>query len=397
MKKHHDHEEDHPQVHDESNWLVSYADMMTLLFGFFVLMYSMSRVDTDQFAVVSRDVAKFFGGKVKEDKGIVVAVKDVKDMMQTFMKDMEGKGAVSKDEGESLAGNPREADGSEDELPQVPPDRTVEVEQKVNTLTLKFRGSILFGSGSAELKPDFARVLADLGAKLKATGRVQEIRVEGHTDDNPIRSSVFPTNWELSSSRAARIVRQFEKTGIESKGLIAEGLGSSRPEFPNRNEGGQPIRENQAKNRRVVVVVKFAPLTKETREILDTDFEKRKREAAAAAAAGVGAGGVAGSAAGLPVGETNFASSGEGSQEPAPQTPAEVEAAIKDTQDRLATAKVELKKKEEEAKKQRKLAELQEKLNELNRKAKEVETQLKGGGGADSAPAAGDKAPASVQ
>ncbi len=191
MKKHHDHEEDHPHVHDESNWLVSYADMMTLLFGFFVLMYSMSRVDTDQFTVVSRDVAKFFGGKVKEDNGIKVAVKDVKDLMQTFMKEMEGKGAVSKEQGESLAGNPPEAQGDEEEqVADVAPDKTVEMEQKVNTLTLKFRGSILFASGSAELKPDFAKVLADLGGKLKATGRVQEIRVEGHTDDNPIRSAV---------------------------------------------------------------------------------------------------------------------------------------------------------------------------------------------------------------
>jgi chemotaxis protein MotB len=385
-KKHHDHEEDHPVHHDESNWLVSYADMMTLLFGFFVLMYSMSRVDTEQFTVVGKDVAKFFGGKVKEDKGLVVAVKDVKELMQTFMKDMEGKGAVSKDEGQSLAGNPPTADGTEEET-DVTPDKTVEVEQKVNTLTLKFRGSILFGSGSAELKPDFAKVLADLGEKLKATGRVQEIRVEGHTDDNPIRSSVFPTNWELSASRASRIVRQFETTGLDSKALIAEGLGSSRPEAPNRDEAGKALKDNQARNRRVVVVVKFNPMTKENQDALESDFEKKKRENAMNKA------GVQGS--------SNMASNGDQPAEAAPATPAEVEAKIKETQERLAEAKAQLKAKEEEAKKQRKLTDLQEKLNELNRKAQEVEAQLKGSGQAPAAqdPVAptADKAPASVK
>ncbi|RYZ76416.1 MAG: hypothetical protein EOP05_05075, partial [Proteobacteria bacterium] len=367
MKKRHE-EEDHPVHHDESNWLVSYADMMTLLFGFFVLMYSMARVDTDQFTVVSRDVAKFFGGKVQEDKGMVVAVKDVKELMQTFMKELEGKGAVSKEEGETLAGNPPKAEDGEEQEINVAADKTVEVEQKVNTMTLKFRGSILFGSGSAELKPDFAKVLADLGAKLKSTGRVQEIRVEGHTDDSPIRSAVFPTNWELSASRASRIVRQFETSGLDSKGLIAEGLGSSRPEVPNRDEAGKVLRENQAKNRRVVVVVKFAPMTAEGKAALETDFEKRKRA------------GAAGGPAGVP-GSANMASNGDAAPaEAAPQTPAEVEAKIKETQERLAEAKVQLKAREEEAKKQRKLTDLQEKLNELNRKAQEVEAQLKGGG-----------------
>ena len=184
MSDRHDEEEEPQLAHDESNWLVSYADMMTLLFGFFILMYSMSRVDDSKFTIVSKDVAKYFGGKVKDDAGVQILTKDVKNFIGTFMKAIPGKAVSAGEADQTLA----QSGNNED----IPPEKAVDIEEGPNTLVLKFKGSILFGSGSAQIKPDFEKMLTELGQKLKASQRVQEIRVEGHTDDSAIKSAVFP-------------------------------------------------------------------------------------------------------------------------------------------------------------------------------------------------------------
>ena len=82
--------------------------------------------------------------------------------------------------------------------------------------------------------------------------------VEGHTDDNPISSPMFPSNWELSSARASSVIREFEKYGFDPSKLTAEGFGSSRPMVPNRDSKGNPLEENQELNRRVIVDIGFS-------------------------------------------------------------------------------------------------------------------------------------------
>jgi chemotaxis protein MotB len=90
---------------------------------------------------------------------------------------------------------------------------------------------------------------------VRNTGIKYFIKVEGYTDDNPIHSGVFPSNWELSSARAGAILRIFEKLGFEPFRLMAIGFGSSRPAYPNRDSNGKAIAENQSLNRRVVIKV----------------------------------------------------------------------------------------------------------------------------------------------
>ena len=113
-----------------------------------------------------------------------------------------------------------------------------------------------FGSGSAALSDAGATILTKLlGTLLAPRFAGYRITVEGHTDDAPISSTLFPSNWELSSARAASVVRFLVEHGIPARRLRAAGYADTRPLAPNRDAAGRPIPENQAKNRRVAVVL----------------------------------------------------------------------------------------------------------------------------------------------
>ncbi|MBO9666356.1 MAG: OmpA family protein [Bdellovibrio sp.] len=225
-RKHRHHESDHQDHganHDESNWLVSYADMMTLLFGFFVLMYSLSRFDNTRFDLVRKEVAKYFGGTIKEISNVVEAEQKLKTILMGSG-DMKGV-EISK-------GND-------------------------NTLLLKFDGEVLFDSGATELKEAAKPSLRKVVSALRTVPSVQKISVEGHTDADAIQSGVIKSNWELSSLRAGSVVRYFEESGLDSKVLAAVGYGSSRPLAPEKDAQGVELPKNKAINRRVMVEVKL--------------------------------------------------------------------------------------------------------------------------------------------
>lgn len=120
-------------------------------------------------------------------------------------------------------------------------------------MKIVMRSQILFDVGKAELNEEAKKLLTRLAVVIKSTNVAGLIRVEGHTDDSPISTPVFPSNWELSSARATSVVRIFESIGFPSSKLTAVGYGSSRPEASNRDESGFPLAENQALNRRVVI------------------------------------------------------------------------------------------------------------------------------------------------
>jgi chemotaxis protein MotB len=111
-----------------------------------------------------------------------------------------------------------------------------------------------FDSGSATLRSDGQAILLGVAAELKLDMfRDYRITVEGHTDDSPINTARFPSNWELSSARAAAVVRFFLEQGIPAAKLRAAGYADTFPKLPNRDANGNAIPENQAQNRRVVI------------------------------------------------------------------------------------------------------------------------------------------------
>lgn len=207
-----------PQDESESDsiWLISYADLMTLLFGFFVMMMTFSKVDHDTFEKARKETTRFFGGEYKLP-------------MQKLQADLAK------------------------EIQQQQLAEQVHFDLDNRGLSVTFRGALFFDSGSAELRPEAEALTQKILPVIKNLGPDIKIIVEGHTDDSPIFDERFPSNWELSSYRATRVLRLLQGLGVPKTQLRAIGFGDSMPAFPNRDEKGQVIPENQSQNRRVVL------------------------------------------------------------------------------------------------------------------------------------------------
>jgi len=202
----------------EEIWLISYSDMMTLLFGFFVLMYAFASSKQGDAEKVKEGIAKSFGG----------AYIPPYDKLADQLKQQGDKNPILK---------------------------SIDVEKPKDGLEITFRSALLFKSGSAELMPKVKQTMKILARVISRNVDNAEIFVGGHTDDAPIHTRRYPSNWELSSARAAAVVREFISQGYDAKMLVAMGYAETRPEYPNRDQHGKPIKVNRVKNRRVVIKV----------------------------------------------------------------------------------------------------------------------------------------------
>lgn len=225
----HEHRPNPPHLEDkhEEGWLVSYADMMTLLFGFFVILFSMSNMDKKKYEQLSESLAKEF----KEQKAVPPPPPPPSAQLNKILKEQLLKSGLNLKE--------------------------VEIKEDKDGLSISMRGSAFFESGQTSLLPEGSAFVHEVGKALIASHLPFEARVEGHTDDAPIASPSFPTNWELSAARAAGVVRKMAEIGLPSRNLVAMGYGDSRPLVANRMPDGTPIAENMSKNRRVVVYIAF--------------------------------------------------------------------------------------------------------------------------------------------
>ncbi len=220
-------EEAHPELTEEEPWLISYADMMTLMFGFFALMYTTTIVDEKKSDQVDKKLSQYFGGEYVQPTKLI-------------------------------------AEKLEFMWSKLPDGGNFEIIADDDTLEIKLRSSVLFASGSADVNPLSRRIMEELARTLRSDkNRDYRVIVEGHTDDSPIQSDKFPTNWELSGARAASLVRILEEVGYPVLLLQATGFGATRPDFPNRTPAGEAIAENMARNRRVVIKVIPAALKKD--------------------------------------------------------------------------------------------------------------------------------------
>lgn len=210
----------HGDLHDESNWLISYADLMTLLCGFFIMLFSLSSLDAPQYEKVKEAVAAQFGGSYESPH---------KELAQ-FVTQVIHEAGVEK-------------------------EASVRVDP--SGVAVVFESTLFFDTLSADLRAEGERVLNALitrvGEKQTESKIGYKIIVEGHTDGRPILSGTFPTNWELSSARASRVVRMFIDRGFTPKLLSAIGYADTRPEASDRSPSGQWDDAALAKNRRVII------------------------------------------------------------------------------------------------------------------------------------------------
>lgn len=202
----------------EGNWLVSYADMMTLMFGFFVMIAAFSKPDFEKIEKLKESTSTSMGGKY---------TKPFKDLSQELQAILKQKSLES----------------------------DVDVQTDATGIAVISKGTLFFDTGSARLKDGALTLLQQIATLLKQRAKKEDfqISVEGHTDDRPIISQQYPSNWELSSSRASTVVRLFESAGFPHNVLRPVGLADTEPLLPNRDDKGNAIPENQSKNRRIVI------------------------------------------------------------------------------------------------------------------------------------------------
>ena len=209
-----------PPKDDESNWLVSYADMMTLLCGFFIMMFSLAKLDEPSYEKVKESVAKSFGGDYKSP---------TKDLAKFVTQTIEEAGL----------------------------EKETAIKVDSSGVAIVFRSAVFFDSLSSDVTDDGKKILEKLIVSIKER-QEQELKkyrvvVEGYTDGRPVLAGVYPSNWELSGARAARVIRLFLEAGFGPERLTAIGYGDTRPEVIERATDGSWIDEALARNRRVVV------------------------------------------------------------------------------------------------------------------------------------------------
>jgi chemotaxis protein MotB len=243
----------HEEHENHERWLVSYADFITLLFAFFVVLYSISRVDNKRMAQVTQSIkfALHFkgtggiaqmplfegppvdGGKCKTQRGMDERPKTKqREAAEKARKRMEKKLKIY--------------------LQMRPQPSAVQVETERDRMTVRLSASHFFDPSQAAIRPEMIPIL-DLIAEELATLNMP-LRVEGHTDENRLGSGRFRHNWELSTSRAAAVASYLEGAHhMEGKQLSAAGYGSTRPLVTGRTAAAREA------NRRVEMVVQFEP------------------------------------------------------------------------------------------------------------------------------------------
>jgi chemotaxis protein MotB len=259
-KKHEDH------VNHEA-WAIPYGDLVTLLFALFTVMYAMSSVNEGKFRVLSDAMIAAFNGAPKsmqpvnlgepeQGKGGEQPLIGITPTALIKVKTQQSNPAPIvpvQDTSGSLIRMERQV---QDAMRALIDAKLITVRRENMWLEIEINTDILFPSGAGAFSPAAEPVLDKLAEVLQPFPN--PIRVEGHTDDRPIRTAAFPSNWELSAARAASVVHQFTKQGIDPLRLEIVGFGEFHPRQPNDSNEGRNA------NRRVAVLVLEAVSPAET-------------------------------------------------------------------------------------------------------------------------------------
>jgi chemotaxis protein MotB len=283
----------HEEHTNHEAWAIPYADLLTLLLAFFVVMYAISSVNAGKYRVLSDSLFAAFRGAPRTMQPIQVGEKQVgsgADIQTSIVQQamLEGQPrsilAVKTDPGSSrVTGNPsvvpkvdvaaklngaasaasqalqRVADQVEHAMDDLVKENLVVVRRSEFWIEVEIKTDILFPSGSAHLGTNAVSVIERLADSLAPFPNA--IRVEGYTDNIPIKNLQFYSNWELSAARAGSVVRVLSKRGVDPARLAVVGYGDQRPLKPNDTPQGRNA------NRRVVIVILSTQLQRKTDEL----------------------------------------------------------------------------------------------------------------------------------
>jgi chemotaxis protein MotB len=247
-----------PHGNDRDNtdrWLVSYADFITLLFAFFVVMYSLSSINEGKYRILSNSLMQAFRSASLNTEGPPVTTPVIAPSSPDVpikLPRMHDKQSTAREQAarkmHEMAGNIRRV------LEPITGDNKVRVTEGAFGVTVEINASALFSPGEAVLGNEANAALRAVAGVISDTEF--PIMVEGHTDTNPINNLRFPSNWELSAARASSVVRLFVENGVSPQRLTAAGYADQRPIADNSTDAGR------ARNRRVAIMLESrVPLT----------------------------------------------------------------------------------------------------------------------------------------
>lgn len=213
-------------------WLMTYADMITLLLCFFVIFFAISNPSTDRI----KEALQSMKQELKIKTGVLDKQEEpteYREKVYPYKSIMSGFDSIIF-------------------LNRLQNMMTLESTEKGVIIELK--NGALFDSGSAEISEGGKAVLMQLAETIRNSGFKDYVLViEGHTDNVPVTGTTYASNWELSAMRAVRVVRYLTAQGIGAERMSAQAFADTRPKEPNRDMLGRPIPENQAVNRRTVI------------------------------------------------------------------------------------------------------------------------------------------------
>lgn len=240
----------HPEHVNMERWLISYADFITLLFILFIILFSFSQIDIAKYKKVAGSLASEFSGggnPVMEFKGQGMGEKgnnETESSNNINTPDNSGK-SPSQIEDETLANL---AESIHDYGQEKGIDANLSFKTDERGLHISITGTVLYNDASASLTPQSKEFIRVIFEKLKALPN--QILIEGHTDNRPISTTGFPSNWELSAARSINLVRYLiEEYGFDPHRLSSAAYGEYRPIATNDTP------EGQAENRRVEIII----------------------------------------------------------------------------------------------------------------------------------------------
>ncbi|MDO8606416.1 MAG: flagellar motor protein MotB [Phaeospirillum sp.] len=200
------------------DWLLSYADMITLLMAFFIVLVSMSKIDPNKYEEVQAGMAKDVGNRE--------VTKPLQDMKSELLGEVAGAGV----------------------------EDSVDVGKDDRGIVLNLASGAMFKPGSADIRPEILPLIKEITGTLNQKRfENYQIEIQGHTDDTPVRTQQFPTNWDLSAARALSTLKLLGDLGISQARMKIAAMADTAPRVPNRSDSGKPYPENQAINRRVEI------------------------------------------------------------------------------------------------------------------------------------------------
>ncbi|CAI2718000.1 OmpA/MotB family protein [Nitrospina watsonii] len=241
-------------------WIITFADMVTLLMVFFILLYAMGTIEEEKFKQIRESLRTALGSEQVPESGTREGLDAIQNLIDA---QVDNKTIHAVDEvGAMVSKEIKEITSEVEEFVYKNKlSGQVQVSQGERGAIITISDVVLFPPGKARMTFKGRETLKDVFDLLNQFN--YDVKIEGHTDDTPIHTDRFPSNWELSSARAAEVARMLIAEGFPPQKLSVEGFAEYRPKVPNTNA------KNRAVNRRIEIVYQRGSIRKRMVNLLN--------------------------------------------------------------------------------------------------------------------------------